>query len=690
MSDKYRSTYRGYLIDHHSPDSPIITLDKLDPNEYETFFKEANINSLMLYCKDHWGNSYYDTEVGKKHSGLDMDWIAKLRPVLKRNEIEFDAYYCLEYDTYAPVAHPEWAIVKADGTPLTCTSPVAKWRMPCYETGYREYALGQLREIGEKFRPDSLFLDIFGKSLCYCPVCRAKFEARYGYPLPDTPEGIMEHVADINRFLDDSAISMLDDISKLMKDIDPTIKISVNFSALYCKEIRDKLDFQFTEPFAGNWLSAAYARDTAIGQYPQLGPGNVSEVYNYNPDNVYILAASEIAAQGCRVFMYSGSQHPDGTLEHEEARHVGSAYREVEKFEKYLFGREVMADVAIIQSDASVPLNNNEPLVPNAIGRVRQGSFHRDSIVGAMRLCDSSALSWKILPEQYITKDGLDGYKMVILPDMFYVSPEIAEAIRGYVKNGGKLLTSGLTGMFDSNGNMLSDFVMSDIIGATFIEQYDRYAKAPWSAYLAPTDEPLLKSISRTMPPVSGKVYRVRPTDGKAISAFVTPAVELTNTTWVNWWCPPPKRVTNDPAFIVNHVGEGTVIYAAFDMMRMAKSGEYNYLPGLFNDIADELVSKPTISFKREHIYTLSYVSYRRPEQDDMIVHVVSHAAEKMSGDAPEIKNGCIELSNVLGVRAAEMVYPEQKSLDVVKDGDITRISLPPISIHQVIRLARN
>ena len=159
-------------------------------------------------------------------------------------------------------------------------------------------------------------------------------------------------------FLEGCAKGMLQDILDTVKGIDSDIKVTINFAALYNKEIQDMLDYQFTEPWAGNWLSAAYARDTAPGQYPQLGPGDVSEVYNYQPESRYILAAAQIAAQGCRVFIYSGSQHPDGTLEHEEAKRVGAAYREIQKFEQYLSQRKVVADIGIIQSDtaSNVPI----------------------------------------------------------------------------------------------------------------------------------------------------------------------------------------------------------------------------------------------------------------------------------------------------------------------------------------------
>ena len=92
MSNQYKHTYRGYLIDHHSPSFEGMTLDKLRIEDYEAFFKEAHINLLMVYCKDHWGYSYYDTKLGVKHPALKIDWVRELAEVLKRQKIEFNAY----------------------------------------------------------------------------------------------------------------------------------------------------------------------------------------------------------------------------------------------------------------------------------------------------------------------------------------------------------------------------------------------------------------------------------------------------------------------------------------------------------------------------------------------------------------------------------------------------------------------
>ncbi len=570
MSDMYKRTYRGYLIDHHSPDPPIVTLENLSIDEYEIFFKEAHINNLMVYCKDHWGASYYDTKIGRMHPGLKEDWLAKIKPVLQRNHIEFNAYYCLEYDNYAPTIHPEWRILKADGAPLTCAYSKAQWKMPCYETGYRNYVLGQLAEIVEEYRPDSLFLDIFGKSLCYCPVCLKKFQRAYGYALPREEEALKEANKDVTAFLDDCAKCMLQDIKDTVKTIDPEIKITINFAALYNIEIRDMLDYQFTEPWAGNWLSAAYARDTAIGQYPQLGPGDVSEVYNYQPQSIYTLAAAQIAAQGCRVFIYSGSQHPDGTLEHEEARRVGKAYTEVEKFETYLDNREAIADIGIIQSDLAERIKTDEGVAPNAIARVKKGSSHRSALLGAMKLCDHAQYAWHVVPEQALSEKNIFGYKMLILPEVYHINKKLQALLEGFVKQGGVLMASGETGCYDADGNRRTDFTLKDLYGAGYVDTVDKYSQSDWGSYLDRMKSPLWKYLPTTMPPVDSVRYAVDNQSAEVLAGFINPATELTPEKWVNWWCPPPAEKTGEPAVLLNRYGTGQVLFTAFNLFGMA------------------------------------------------------------------------------------------------------------------------
>ena len=53
MSQKYKDLYRGYLIDHHSPDPPIQRLDRLDVSEWEESLKRARVNCMLKVAYPH-------------------------------------------------------------------------------------------------------------------------------------------------------------------------------------------------------------------------------------------------------------------------------------------------------------------------------------------------------------------------------------------------------------------------------------------------------------------------------------------------------------------------------------------------------------------------------------------------------------------------------------------------------------
>ena len=278
----------------------------MEIGEYAQFFCEADIDSLMVYCKDHWGVTYYDSAVSgaQKHAGVRGDWIRAVRDQTARMGIEFVAYYCIEYDEGAARRFPEWRARQADGSPLIRADRYARWSLMCYQTGYREYALSQLAEIVHNYHPDALFLDIFGASLCYCPACREKFKAQFCYDLPETDNGLAAGRADITAFLDGNAREFYLELRSRLKAIDPSLAITINFSCHYPKSIRDLLDYQYSEPLMkDNWFSSAYAFDTASEQSPMLAPGEASQVYNYDNPDKYRCDLSFIAAQGCRVGM---------------------------------------------------------------------------------------------------------------------------------------------------------------------------------------------------------------------------------------------------------------------------------------------------------------------------------------------------------------------------------------------------
>jgi hypothetical protein len=102
-------------------------------------------------------------------------------------------------------AHPEWFFRSAEGRPVVDENGL---HSSCINGGYYwEHAARVLDEALSRYDMDGLFFNMFGNpstdyhrrpiGLCHCGNCRARFQARYGRPLPDHPD------EDYRRFLFD-------------------------------------------------------------------------------------------------------------------------------------------------------------------------------------------------------------------------------------------------------------------------------------------------------------------------------------------------------------------------------------------------------------------------------------------------------------------------------------------------------
>lgn len=685
MSTKYKTANRCYLIDHHSPQPPVVPLGNMNIQEYEDFFDTAGINSLMVYCKDHWGVTYYDSKVpgASKHAGVNGDWIRAVRDITAKKGIEFVAYYCIEYDEGAARRFPEWRVRRADGTPLIRDDAYAKWSLVCYQTGYREYALSQLEEIVSNYHPDALFLDIFGASLCYCENCRKKFSSAYGYELPKDEKGLQEHKKDVISFLDDNARDFLSEMKNRLKKIDPDLAITINFSCHYPNDIRSMLDYQYSEPLLrDNWFSSAYARDTAVGLYPMLAPGEASAVYNYDRPSQYICDLSSIAAQGCRVGMYSGSQHIDGTLEHEEARRLGTVYRELAKMNPYFTQtRRPVKSVGILQSDISKSAGG-DALAADAILRMKRHSPHTEAILGAMMVCEHAKVPYVILPEDSVSPEVLSEYDLVILPEVYVIKPDVLSALTEYTRNGGKLLISGRSGTMDQNCQPLKASSLSELTGTRYIKEHDEFRQNGWSAYLKASGSDTFKGLLHvTTPPVSEFFIELSAEQADTLATFVLPAVACSPTEWINWWSPPPGKETGWPAITQNSYGNGTVIYLAFDYFTMSAADTYRDTGDFFCDLLRILDIRPVLCNQTSIPDILRTAFF---EEDGYYqIHQISTIPSRYRGETIPVSGGSLVFRKP--VTKAHTVYPAEKELPVTQEGDTWVVELPEFELQQII-----
>src|ERR1039458_4810018 len=352
---RLENQYRGYIVDHHSPDPPAITYDNFDPDQWFRLYEESDLDHLWVFCKGHHGEAYYPTKVGHPHPGLMIDYVKAFRDRLRQKGIAFHACYCIGFDDWAVLNHPEWALLDETGKnrraqPDETSHSRGEWRWTCVNTPYRQFVFDQLTEIVKGYEPDGFFLDIVGQPLCYCKYCSALYRSQYHHDIP--LGAVADHDwRETEEFrYQTTQLGFVKEAIAVVRGLGSKAAMTINGGHLdFRKELMDLLDYTFAEPFAGNYLSAMFARGT--GKLPQIGPGRVAYPYDPSPDSVFKIQSAMIAAQNCRVFMYSETMRQDGTLDPLWFHEMGAAYKDIEKIQPYLTDREPVPCVAILFSE---------------------------------------------------------------------------------------------------------------------------------------------------------------------------------------------------------------------------------------------------------------------------------------------------------------------------------------------------
>jgi len=88
--------------------------------------------------------------------------------------------------------------------------------------------------------------------------------------------------------------------------------------------------------------------------------------------------------------------------------------------------------------------------------------------LGAFRVGYEEHLPLTLITDMDLTPERLAAYKVVILPNAAALSDRLVEAIRGYVQNGGGLVATCETSLFDELGHPRSNFALADLFGVDY------------------------------------------------------------------------------------------------------------------------------------------------------------------------------------------------------------------------------
>lgn len=132
------------------------------------------------------------------------------------------------------------------------------------------------------------------------------------------------------------------------------------------------------------------------------------------------------------------------------------------------------------------------------------GTDTQDAVQGMYQILTEMRVPFDVLLDSQLTPEALARYAVLILPNIALMSDAQARAIRTFVQNGGSLLSSFETGLYDENGAPRPEFALADIHGMRRIGRRESYGRASTATRPAFPGSSAIQRIERRHPILAG------------------------------------------------------------------------------------------------------------------------------------------------------------------------------------------
>lgn len=669
MMKKDHIPYRQIHLDFHTNKTIMDVGKKFDADEFVATLKAAHVNSINLFTKCHHGMYYYPSELGDMHPALNgFDLYGAQSKACKEAGIRVIAYTCVGWNEDTADKHPEWLLVNYDGI-LGDKKPFASgfttWNTLCYfNKEYRELMKKEFKETWEKYKPEGFWIDIIQGHQCVCPECKKDMLER-GMDPTDRNE-VIRH----DRMTE---IAFCKEMYEFIKELDPNSDVYFN-SMPYALDDgtdvetssvtkREYFSFQDIEslpsddwgynhfPIAASYINK-YDQEIAMmnGKF-HFSWGDFGSMRNVNALEYECFRALSYGAKIC-----VGDQlHPSGKLDPVVYGRIGQVFASVEEKEPWLHNTKAVAEIGVFITSN----NSNNPMAPSTIEE------------GVYRMLLEMHYTF-----QFINNfDDLDRYKLVILPDHFHPTKELAARIDAYVAKGGKILVTGDSAADPKNGNYVLDCIKAGFHGTS---EFDM-------RYIRLTDERFseIPSIDHILYE-KGYVMEARG-DEKVGAYIVNPYFNRSYKHFCSHrQTPPCMDATEEPGVIF---GENYAIVSSPLFTDYIQSGYMTHRE-IIKVLLGYLLPEPLV---KTDLPAISEMTVRKQEEN-YIVHILNYVLQKKSKRLEIIEDQYTVVDKVLKVRLDKcpesvVMVPANKELTFTYEDGYAVIELPMISGHTIIEI---
>lgn len=455
-----------------------LTLVEDDPAHFDVafwldYFKRTRSDGVCLSgggCV-----AYYPTEVPFHHrsawlEGRDVlgELVTGSRKLGASVLIRTDPHATYD-DVYA--AHPDWIAVDVNGRPRRHWSSPEMWVTCAYGPYNFEFMTAVHREIMGRYGADGLFLNRWdGNGVCYCQHCTENFKTATGFDLPRASSNEDPARRAWMLWRQQRLMSLLDVWNGEIRKINPESSMVPNngggaLNSLDTRETSRRApmlvaDRQARSGLAAPWLIGKTAKEfrATMGNKPVIGLFGVGleEPYRWK-DSVTSNAEIRIwtldaMANGMRPWCskFSATLHDERWL-----NGVAETFQWSEKNQHYLMHQQPLARVGLVFSQQTAWYYGDE----HAQAKVENYAL------GWYQALIESRIPFEMVHDQLLEPARLMNFKTLILPNVAALSDAQCEQLRGFVRNGGSLIATYETSLYDEQGKRRKNFGLGDMFG---------------------------------------------------------------------------------------------------------------------------------------------------------------------------------------------------------------------------------
>jgi hypothetical protein len=427
-------SFFGVHFDLHATEDITDAGRTLTPAMVDSFLKKVRPDFIQVDCKGHPGITSYPTKAGYHVKGFDKDPLRIFREVTEKNRVGLYMHYSGVWDGKVATAHPDWAMVRANGEKNT-------QKISFFSPYLDSIVIPQLKELAGDYKVDGAWIDgdCWAVETDYSEAAIRAWKQQTGYD--DVPRKREDpHYAEYLEFTRALFRKYMGRYIDAIHAYDPKFQITSNwsYSSHMPEPVLNNVDYLSGDvtPQDGVYRSAFEARALA----PQGKPWdlmswgfswNGAKMPMSNKSAVQLKQeAAEVIAMGGGIQFYY-TQNRDLSLK----PWLADILKELGDFAR-----------------ARQPYTHKATAIPQVALLFPAGSYRKQSgspfagppakLPATLYALLDNQLPVELLMEHHLT-GRMQRYPMIVIPECQELEQAMVDELREYVKNGGRLLVIG-------------------------------------------------------------------------------------------------------------------------------------------------------------------------------------------------------------------------------------------------------